>query len=81
MISAALSAGGAQSTRIGIASTVIGVDSPSAPNGGCRISYDRGAVTIGIEAPVWPSPAPRTATTTHRLLPGLTSAIMLVCGW
>jgi len=31
MISAALSAGGAQSTRIGIASTVIGVDSPSAP--------------------------------------------------
>jgi hypothetical protein len=33
MISAALSAGGAQSTRIGIASTVIGVNSPSAQAG------------------------------------------------
>jgi hypothetical protein len=38
MISAALSVGGAQSTRIGIASTVIGVDSPSAPNGGYSCS-------------------------------------------
>ncbi len=39
MISATLSAGGAQSTRIGIASTVIGVDSPSAPNGGSARGY------------------------------------------
>src|SRR6266487_4242911 len=35
-----------------------------APNGGYHVSHDRGAVTVGNEAPVWPSPAPRTATTT-----------------
>jgi len=32
-------------------------------SGGYRLSYDRGAVTVGNEAPVWPSSAPRTATT------------------
>ena len=32
--------------------------------GGYRVSHDRRAVTVGNEAPVWPSPAPRTATTT-----------------
>jgi hypothetical protein len=28
--------------------------------------YDRGAVTVGNEAPAWPWSASRTATTTHR---------------
>jgi hypothetical protein len=31
---------------------------------GIPVSHDRGAVTVGNEAPVWPSSAPRTATTT-----------------
>ena len=31
------------------------------------MSHDRGAVTIGNKAPVWPSPAPRTATTTSSI--------------
>ena len=52
MISAALSAGGAQSTRIGIASTVIGVDSPSAPIGRqCARYFRRGLITECDEAP------------------------------
>jgi hypothetical protein len=33
-------------------------------NGGYRVSHDRGAVTVGNEAPVWPSPTPGSATTT-----------------
>ena len=28
----------------------------SAHKGGCRVSHDREAVTVGNEAPVWPSP-------------------------
>jgi hypothetical protein len=32
--------------------------------GGYRVSHDRGAVTVGNGAPVWPSPTPRTAATT-----------------
>ena len=34
------------------------------PVGGYRVSHDRGAVTVGNEAPVWPSPTPGSATTT-----------------
>jgi hypothetical protein len=30
---------------------------------GYRVSHDRGAVTVGNEAPVWPSPTPGSATT------------------
>src|SRR5260370_32843508 len=38
--------------------------SRAAHNGGSRVSHDRGAVTVGNETPVWPSPTPGSATTT-----------------
>ena len=44
-------------------------------NGGYRVSHDRGAVTVGNEAPVWTSPTkPKSRMTTrsrHRLITGL----------
>jgi hypothetical protein len=41
---------------------MIGPEPISAQNG-YRVSHDHRAVTVGNEAPVWPSPTPGTATT------------------
>jgi hypothetical protein len=42
------------------------INSTGEPNeqlGGYRVSHDRGAVTAGDGAPVWPSPVPGSAAT------------------
>jgi hypothetical protein len=40
--------------------------------GGYRVSHDRGAVTVGNEAPVWTSPTkPKSRMARHRLITGL----------
>ena len=39
------------------------INSTGEPNGGSRVSQDRGAVTVGDGAAVWPSPVPGSATT------------------
>jgi hypothetical protein len=75
---------GARSVQI-IPICVIGAGSDeigeAVQNGGYRVSHDRGAVTAGNEAPVWPSPTPRTATTTSSVTSRSDRAITLVWGW
>ena len=53
-----------QNSQIGAGPALDRQQSIIAPNGRYRESHDRRAVTIGNEAPVRPSPTPRTATAT-----------------
>ena len=81
----------AQIYQLGAALTTSRQTEIGAPNGGSRVSHDRGAVTVRNEAPLWQGRclgqsgyvrlALADAQQRYDVLPGLTRTVTPVWGW